>query len=295
MDPLVYYTKQSPITDPGKYAKFFCNLPDDMEGLCRVVQGLIIHYLDGEKLFDHTIPDDRLPEVDICYIEAMVARILQLDDRPLTEPRPLEKRLVGCCRDFATMLCAMARHKNIPARTRVGFGAYFDPGFYIDHEIVECWDKNEKRWRLVDPEMSDLHIRVYKIPFNTHDVPRDQFIVGGLAWQMCHAGEADPNRFGHGPDSDVYGLWFIRHRLIHDLAALNKMELLLWNTWGLMEREPTEEEIALLDKVALLTQAGNEAFPEVRKIYENEPGLRVPSIVMRFSPVATPSQMKLAM
>jgi len=294
MDPLVYYTKQSPITDPGKYAKLFCNLPNDIEGLCRVVQGLIIHYLDGEKLFDYTIPDDRLPEVDICYLEVMLARILQLDDRPLTEPRPPEKRLVGCCRDFATMLCAMARHKNIPARTRVGFGAYFDPGFYVDHEIVEYWDVRNKCWRLVDPEMSELHIRVYKIPFDTRNVPRDQFIVGGLAWCLCRTGEADPDRFGHGSDSDIKGWWFIRHRLIHDLAALNKMELLLWNAWGLMEREPTEEEIALLDKVALLTQAGNEVFPQVRKIYENETRLKVPAVVTKYSPVAAPNQMKLA-
>jgi hypothetical protein len=66
-------------------------------------------------------------------------------------------------------------------------------------------------------------------------IARRAFIVGGLAWQMCRSGQADPDKFGLDPETDFKGWWFIRNRLIHDLAAQNKMELLLWHTWGLMD------------------------------------------------------------
>ena len=75
MDPIAYYAQQSPFTDPGEHISLFADLPRDIEGLCRTVQRLIIHYLDGEKLFDWTIPQERLQEVDLCYVERMLERI----------------------------------------------------------------------------------------------------------------------------------------------------------------------------------------------------------------------------
>ena len=89
----------------------------------------------------------------------------------------------------------------------------------------------------IDPEMGEVNIEKYKINFDTHDIPRDQFIVAGLAWQLCRSGKADPENFGL-PELGIKGLWFIRNRLIHDFAALNKLELHLWHTWQLMDEEP---------------------------------------------------------
>ena len=293
MDIASYYLKQSFITDPGKYVNMFADLPHDIAGLCRVVQGLVIHYRGGE-LFDYTVPEERLAEIDTRYVSRMLARICELDSRSLTEARPPEKRLVGCCRDFSTLFCAMARHQGIPTRTRIGFASYFNPNFNCDHEIVECWDTREQRWRLVDPEMSELHIKENKIRFDVLNVPRDQFLVGGMVWQLYRSGRADPDKFGVDPDSDLKGAWFIRHKLVQDLAALNRAELLLWDCWGLMlEEAPNDEDLALLDKVAALTQAGNDAFPELQQIYEHGRGLKVTPVVMNFSPAAEPGEVTL--
>lgn len=287
MEPLAYYTAQSPFTDPGKHLKMFSGLPQNIEGLCKIVQNLIIHFRDGETLFNFTPPIERLSEADSRYVEKMLTRIHELDDRPLTEARLPEKRLVGSCRDFATLFVVMMRHHGIPSRVRFGFGAYFVPGFYQDHVIAEFWDNTVQRWRLIDPEMSDHHVAVYKISFDTHNVPRDQFIVGGLAWKMCAAGESNPNQFGVEPESSIRG-WLgwpaIQHKLVQDLAAQNKVELLPWDVAGLMGREPTQEEMALLTNIAALTQAGNEAFPEVQAIYETEPVLKVPAVIESYSP-----------
>jgi hypothetical protein len=288
------------MTDLGEYAYLVADLPDDIAGLCRVVQGLVIHYR-GAGLFGHTIPSDRLGEIDTRHVAKMLARIVALDDHPLTIARPPEKRLVGCCRDFATLFCALARAKGIPARTRVGFAPYFteagDPVFSFDHEIGEYWDADDGRWRLVDPELTDLHVKQYQLAFDPTDVPRDQFLVAGLAWQRCRAGAADASRFGVGPNEPMpylRGMGFIQQKLIQDLATQSKRELLLWDVWGLMLTDPTAQEQALLDEVARVTQGGDATFGRARALYESAPGLAVAPPVMSYSPVAEPVEVALA-
>jgi hypothetical protein len=299
-DPHAFYTTQSSFTDLGAYAYLVDGLPDDIAGLCRIVQGLVIHYR-GAGLFGHTIPPDRLGEIDTRHIAKMLARIVALDDRPLTEARPPEKRLVGCCRDFATLFCALSRAQGIPTRTRVGFAPYFteagDPVFHFDHEVSEYWDAAGGRWRLVDPELTERHAKQYRLAFDPTDVPRDQFLVAGLAWQQCRAGAADASRFGVGPDEPIpylRGMGFILQKLIQDLATQNKRELLLWDVWGLMLTDPTAEDEALLDDVAAVTQGGDATFGRVRALYASAPGLAVAPPVMSFSPVAKPAEVALA-
>jgi hypothetical protein len=281
-DPIDYYVHQSPITDPGRYAGLFADLPGTVDGLCRAVQGLIIHYMLGET-YGYRIPQERLEEVNIRYMEPMLARIVELDGRSLTQPRPPDKRLVGCCRDTATLFCAMARAKGIPTRVRVGFAAYFtkwDADFNCCHVIAEVWDAGEQRWRLVDPELDELTIRENGVRFDVCDVPRDQFLVGGKAWQMCRAGQADPDKFGVSGFEAMKGLAFVRGGVIQDLAALNNLELLNWDCWGLMLKDMkthTDEQLRLLDKAAVLTQAGNQTFDEMQAMYEVEADLKARS------------------
>jgi len=254
----------------------------------------VIHYREGDR-FGCAIPQERLSEVDTRYAEGMLARIVELDDGPLTAGRPPERRLVGCCRDFAVLFVALARHAGIPSRARVGFASYFAPLFNHDHEIAEVWDADARRWRLVDPQMSDRHVGWNGIRFDVADVPRDRFLVGGSAWQACRRGRSDPNRFGVDPEGEIKGRWFVRHKLVQDLAALNKREAVLWDVWGLMEGgdPPDEDAMALLDRVAALTQAGDEAFDELRRVYAEEPGLRMPEVVKSYSPVAPPRKVRV--
>lgn len=293
MDPLAYYSEQSPFTDPGAYATLLDGLPRDVAELSLVVRGLVIHYRLGH-LFDYEIPEERLPEIDTRYAERMLARIVELDGCPLSEERPPERRLVGCCRDFTVLFLAMARRWGVPARARVGFADYFVPGFNVDHEVAEVWDEGERRWRLVDPEIEEPPIGEH---FDPTDVPRDRFLAGGLAWQECRAGRADPGTFVVDPEMwvEVTRGWpQVRYNTVQDLCALNKTEMLLWDEWGLVEKEPSKEDLALLDRVAALTQAGDDAFPEVCSVYETTPGLKVPSVVKSYSPATgEPGEVRL--
>jgi hypothetical protein len=273
MNPFEYYTQQSCITDPGKYAHLFVDLPRGLSDLCQVVDGIHIHYM-SEATIHYPIPSTRLPEINLLYVDKMLDRLMELDDRPLTEPRPMDKRVVGCCRDAAVQFCAMARHQGIPTRVRVGFANYFteyDPDFNSNHVIAEVWDTCEKRWRLVDPDLNERAMQDNWVSFGPLDVPRDRFQVGGLVWQLYQSGAIDPSWYGVTASSGMTGAPVIRGGLIQDLAALNKMELLCWDCWGLMLTDMaayTHTEWSLLDQAALLTQSGNDDFVGMRIFYE---------------------------
>jgi hypothetical protein len=271
-DLLMYYAAPGPMTDAGEYAPLFDGLPADIPSLVEVVQGLLIHIFWAER-YGVTLSEERKQEVQIRATAPKLARILVLDDRPLTEERPLEKRLVGNCRDFSVMMGAMLRHQGVPARARCGFGTYFVPDHYEDHWMVEYWNADESRWVAVDAQLDGFQQEALNIQFDPLDMPPGQFVTGGEAWQMCRAGEADPDIFGI---FDMQGLWFVRGDLIRDFMSLNKVEILPWDGgWGfLTDEENMEAEI--MDRIAHLTLAGDGAFAEIRATYEGDSRFHVP-------------------
>jgi hypothetical protein len=122
---------------------------------------------------------------------------------------------------------------------------------------------------------------VLKIKFDALDVPRDQFIVGGKAWQMCRSGEQDADKFGI---FDMKGLGFVRGNLVRDVASLNKMELLPWDCWGVILTETLDnpEDLAALDEVASLCAVDVPDFETLRRLYETDRRLRVSGSILSY-------------
>ncbi len=269
---LDYYAQHSPLTDPGSSAPLFEDLPHDVPGLCQAIQGLVVHYRASGIAFS----EERLREANTRWIEATLARIQTLNPSPLYVARAPMERFVGCCRDYTLLFVSVLRQRGTPARARVGFATYFSPDFHHDHVVAEYWHVGEGRWVTVDPELGD------GFPFNVHDMPPGLFLTAAEVWQRYRAGTIDPENFGVAPDLPYRGGGFIRNYVIQELAALNKMEMLLWDSWGFMERsldEMTAEELALFDRVAALLRSGDEVWPELRAIYEQTPGFAVPRVV----------------
>jgi hypothetical protein len=294
-NPLGFYATPGPLTDPGRYAVLLDGLPADIPTLVRTVQGLIIHVFWADR-YGVQLDDARRGEVQLRAVEKQLERIITLDPRPLTDARAPESKLVGNCRDLTTLLAAILRHQGVPARARCGFGRYFMPDYYEDHWVAEYWNADEGRWVLVDAQMDDLQRGVLQLPFDPLDVPRDQFITGGRAWAMCRAGEADPETFGI---HDMHGLWFIRGNLVRDVAALNKVELLPWDVWGLAYVEGGDEavgtnDLAALDEMAALSGGDVPDFEQLRERYEADERWRVPPTIRSFTP-AGPVEVALPM
>ncbi|MBN1991963.1 MAG: transglutaminase domain-containing protein, partial [Anaerolineae bacterium] len=279
---LTYYATPGPITDPGDCGVLLTDLPADIAGLVEMVQGLMVHIFWAER-YGLKLSPERQQEINLRWVSQMLSRIRELSGDPLQVKRPLEQKLVGNCRDHSTLLVTLLRHQGIPARARCGFGVYFMPNHYEDHWVVEYWCADEGRWVMVDPQLDPFQGEALGIQFDTLDMPPGQFIPAGQGWQMCRQGQADPDSFGI---FDLHGMWFIRGNLVRDLAALNKVELLPWDGWGLGDKDEqalTREDLALLDRAAALTLAGNESFAEMRAFYQAEDELRVPPVIRSYS------------
>jgi hypothetical protein len=294
-NPIDYYATPGPLTEPGRYGVLLDGLPSDIPALVRLVQGLIIHVFWADR-YGVELDDARRGEVQLRAVDKQLARLMELDPRPLTEAREPVGRLVGNCRDFSVMLTTMLRHQGVPARARCGFGAYFLPNHYEDHWVGEYWNAAEGRWVLVDAQMDALQRDVLDLPFDPLDVPRDQFITGGRAWQMARAGKADPETFGI---HDMHGLWFIRGNLVRDVAALNKVELLPWDVWGLAHVESGDEavsaeDMAALDEIAAISGDDVPDFERLRAAYEADERWRVPPTIRSFT-AAGPVELTLPM
>jgi hypothetical protein len=280
-NPRDYYKGSAPMAAAGARARELRALPKDLAKQCEVIQGVLVHRDIAPWLYDLRLTEQQRDDAHIRPIELMLKRIHELDDRPLTVTRDPAHRMPTVCRHFTLMLTAILREQGIPARSRCGFGAYFNPGKFEDHWVCEYWNAKQSRWILVDAQMDAIQRRAFNLKFDPLDVPLDAFIIAGDAWQQCRAGGADPSKFGL-THINMAGLWFIAGNVVRDFAALNRMEGLPWDVWGMMEMGDealTDERKTLLDKVAALTMAGDEAFPEIRKLYESEERLRMPPMV----------------
>jgi hypothetical protein len=278
---LEYYTTQSIITDPGKYVEIYEGLPDDIPGLVKVVQGVFLHIFWAQE-YGVQLTEERASAVNIRTVEGKLAEIQKLDNRPIVEPRELDKRLVANCRDYSILLCSLLRYKGIPARVRCGFGGYFKPGIYMDHWICEYWDATSGQWVRVDAQLDDLQINALGIDFDPLALPEGRFLSGGEAWKLCREGKLDPDTCGFFDPPFLKGMWFIQGDMVRDFMALNKVEILPWDSnntelMGSPDKEVTESEYTLVDKVAELTTAGDSVFGELRELYESDSDLRMPA------------------
>lgn len=276
-----FYTSHSFITDPGRHSALLNGLPSDVPELVNIVQGLILHVHWTEKYKVFPL-DKRRDETNLRFVSKQLEQIKKLDSADLNVSRPPEKRLLGTCRDFSVLLCALLRHQGVPARPRCGFGTYFTQGQYEDHWVCEYWKTEEQRWVIVDAQLDEFQYQALGIGFDPLDMPDNLFLTGGKAWQMCRSKNADPDKFGI---FNMHGLWFIRGNLVRDLASLNKMELLPWDCWALSTGEDedlSDDDFALLDQVAHLALPDNFSFFDLRSIYKANKGLYVPSVITSF-------------
>jgi len=284
-----FYAAQSRVTEPGKFAATVKGVPGSLSAMRRAARQLVFHYRADGDFAENGIAAERIAEIDTRYAEDMLARLTELADQPLGADRKPCERLLGCCRDFTVLFLSMARAHGVPVRARVGFAGYFPPGWYVDHVVAQVWDEAQQRWRLVDAELADDYADpATGTPLDAEDLTSSQFLTGAAAWAACRDGSADPDRFCVSPDLDIpvtRGLRYVRHNLIHDLAALTGHEMLLWDDWGWSELDKlAPSQLAVLDDLAA---AMNRDAPltELMSFYERD-GLRVPSEVTSYSPAS---------
>lgn len=274
---LAYYRQPGPFTTLGEHAALVDALPADVASLAATVQGLLIHRF-WARAYGTTIDEAREREQGLHGAEAMLSRALALDVSPLAQARTPGHRVTVICRHFAVLLSAFLRHKGIAARARCGFASYFERGKYVDHWVCEYYDAERGRWTLVDAQIDALQRAAIRPDFDPLDVPRERFWVAGQAWQRGRAGEADPLLFGI---ADMWGLGYISGNVLHDVAALNNVELLPWEPFGLGVHPPDERDAATIDDIAALSVSGrDDDVAALRALCARRDDLRVPDTLI---------------
>jgi hypothetical protein len=271
MDELAYYRSHGRITDPGANRHLLTGLQAHPAALAKVIGGVMVHR-DCTRPFGFTLPEQRRDEANTRHVEAILTYLGTLDER-----RP-EDRFAGTCRDFTVLLCAMLREAGIPARARAGFAGYFTDGFFDDHWVVECWD-DDRGWHLIDAQIASASKGTYTaVDIDPLDVPRDAFLVGGQAWQECRTGSRDQDRIGTSA-AGLTGMWEVQGNVIRDLAALNRVETLPWDEWGLIPihyDKLDRGDITLLDDIAAISAAGGPPH-QAANAYRSDPRLPAPA------------------
>ena len=313
---LDYYSQPGIITELDKYTDFIQWLTADPGAIYQIAQGLIMHdswvdYYGIEYKKENEYPQKT------AYMQDLLDKALELDSSNLAITRAPDKRVIACCREFATLMCAFLRAKGIPARSRPGFAVYFGwSGNYEDHWICEYW--NGSRWVMMDPQLDPLQecfvknwasqnekeSEIYKEnikSFNPRDLTGQDFYTAGRVWKLCRekkldamkCGIASPIKPEWGIDS-LYGLWFVRGNLLREFAALNKVETvpylvrickgLDWKSWRLVsitDKELAEDDWDLLDEIADLSINADNNFKAIRDLYESNTDLTVPEEIIQ--------------
>jgi hypothetical protein len=287
VDPgIARYARHSRWSDPGAFGALLGNLPADPAVLPRLVGGLVLHPLFAPAGADKS-------EASLRLAAEILAAVLERDGQPLDRRRPPGKRVIGNCRNYAILACAILRQHGTPARLRAGFAGYFTPDFWEDHWLCEYHDGGA--WRLLDAELTPEVCRRRAIAFDPADVPRDRFLSAGPAWQSLRRGERDPARFGVSM-FNLTGLWFPAGSLLRDLAALGMEEMMAWDYWGPARefrpgRPIPPEWLDRLDDLAGALEPPPIGYDEVQAILTARPWATLPPTVLSFpqgKPVEVP-------
>ena len=284
-----FYRTQSQFSDPGCYDYLFDHFcAEKLSEIKQAIQGLLFHFLDGAYYCQHQIPTNRLAEIELRYMEKMLHQIKRLDNHELIMPRTLRNKLFASCREYALLACAILRNKGVPARLRITFNTYIRPHIFHDQVILEYWNAEIAAWRAVDMRMNAAYLKRLGIDINIDyfNLSPEHYISAATAWQAIRQNPDCAERFGD--DHHNVGLWYVRDRLLQDLAALNKVEMLIWDCWGMMhvpEHEISKEELSLLDNIAKMLSNPDDCFSEHSALYARHPQLTVSKQILNESPV----------
>ncbi|MEM9515371.1 MAG: transglutaminase-like domain-containing protein [Actinomycetota bacterium] len=247
----------------------------DVTSAVEVVQGILIYDLFANDLYGVDLPPSQAATVHQRNAASVLAAALEVDARDLRQPRAPEARVGGRCHTYSLLTVALLRAAGVPARSRCGFATYFVPDYFEDHWIAEYWDERQARWIMVDAQLDPTWRRLYGLDpmADVVTVTSDQFLTGGQAWRAWRAGELDADRCGLTSIPE-HGAFWIAQNLRLDLAALNKVEMLPWDIWGLHwepSEEPTADMLDALDAVAELTTNPDDRLGDLRDRYQTDP------------------------
>ncbi|MDM7830738.1 transglutaminase-like domain-containing protein [Cellulomonas edaphi] len=287
------FAAHTAFSDPGRHAPVLAGIEPTPDAIHAAACSIVVHYRGQAARVTERMRDD----IDLRWLEAILDAAEERAPLVPGTPREVGEEVAGCCRDHTLFGLGVLREHGIPARSRVGFAGYFEPGFHHDHVVVEYWDGS--RWVRFDPELGPDGF-----DFDTRDLPQGPRAPFETAAEVWIAGRGD------NLDLSVYGVdrslphlcghEFVRGYVFLELAHRRGDELLLWDEFGaraaglppdlLPEGAVLDEDVAdeLADEIAVLlvqADAGDEeAEAELARRYDQDPRLNPRVAVLTLTP-----------
>jgi hypothetical protein len=232
---LVHYLETGTYTYAGNYKDYFQGLPDNVEELGKLICSQVIHRItlkEGNKNANrnqiygdmNNFPWYRMRCEDDIFLTAaaMAAELFRLDQRGFIMDRPVENKIVVCCRNVSVLMTAILKAKGIPSRSRAGFAPYLKKGESRDHWINQYWDESQNRWITFD---ADAFWDEEDTGFNQYNIPEHKFDWAAETWLKIRNQYIDGSRFVY---ADAYGtnsLKAVVRYLFYDFHAIMNNEL----------------------------------------------------------------------
>jgi hypothetical protein len=274
---LQFYAAPGPFTEleTGELAS------GDVRDVVEIVQGLLVYDVVARPFYGVELGPVQAGTIHERDTARLLTTALAVDTRPLHQPRPAASRVGARCHVFSRLTVALLRAAGVPARARCGFGAYFRPGWFEDHWIAEYWNSAVGRWQMVDAQLDAIWREKIGFDGDPFAITPAEFVTAGHAWRAWRSGRLDADRCGLSAISE-HGPHWIAGNLRLDLAALNKVEMLPWDVWGVSwapDEQPTDDQLHLYDTVADLTVDPDARFAELRDRYATDSSLRMDGTV----------------
>jgi hypothetical protein len=253
----------------------------DVRKVVEVVQGLLIYDVVAQPFYGVELSRAQADAIHERDTASLLTIVRAVDGRPLGEARPAANRVGARCHAFSRLTVAFLRAAGVPARSRCGFGAYFNPGLFEDHWVTEYWNTTHNRWQMVDAQLDATWRQMISFTGDPLAITATEFVSAGHAWQSWRNGDLDADRCGLSAINE-HGAHWMAGNLRLDLASLNKVEMLPWDVWGTRwgpGEQPSDAQLHLFDSVAEVTDDPNVRIGELRSRYESSDELRMDGTV----------------
>lgn len=281
---LSFYRKTSMYTNYGKYKDYFKSLPNDLKKLTKLINKQYIHrvvltrsYIEGTTISkQYPWQNYRCHDDVLITVPAIVAELFRLDKRGFTDERKIKDKIVITCRYASILTASILKAKGYSARVRSGFTKYIKPGNYLDHWIVEYYDRKEKRWVIIDSDIiRNTHIFE---DYTNIDIEREYFYTASDAWLDARSGKVNLDIFVHG--NCIKGMSMLARTLFYDLHALMNDEIsyMFFPTYLDTDKEFFEltiNQLKELDDLALLLKDPDANFDKIKYLFDNNKKYRI--------------------
>jgi len=282
-----FYAAQSEMSDPGRFAYLYEELPEDLGSLIEAFGNVLLQREDAREA-GISRSGTRIGELSCKRLFDRLEGIVQIDPSPLTSKRAIQHRQICQSRDLALFTVSVLRHRGVSARMRIAFAAYGSANPRVKDLVwlAEIWEVSRKTWRLVDPRLaisiSDPDLAGRSSPLRP-DIDPLNLVAGedvepvSTMWRLVRSKELSVIQLQY--DGQSLGMRGLRSALLHDLYALNRLELQMPSNWDALgskpERAITPIDRTFLDRIADVLADPDRTFEEMRRCFDENPGTQV--------------------